>query len=65
MPKIKTNKAIAKRIRITKSGKIKIRTGGQDHFNARETGKVGRNKKSDKTIAKADQKNIKKAMPYA
>jgi len=64
MPKIKTNKSISKRVRVTKSGKLKIRTGGQDHFNARETGKVGRNKKSDKTISKANKRNIKIAMPY-
>jgi large subunit ribosomal protein L35 len=65
MPKIKTNKAIAKRVKITKSGKLKIRTGGQDHFNARESGKVGRNKKSDKTVSKANKRNIKRALPYS
>jgi ribosomal protein L35 len=47
MPKLKTHKAIAKRFKKTKSGKIVKRASGQNHFNARETGKVGRNKKSD------------------
>ena len=37
MGKIKTHKATAKRFRITRTGKILQRTGGQDHFNARET----------------------------
>lgn len=45
--KQKTHKATAKRFKRTKSGKIIKRTSGQNHFNARETGKVGRNKKSD------------------
>jgi ribosomal protein L35 len=47
MPKLKTHKAIAKRFKKTKTGKIVKRASGQNHFNARETGKVGRNKKSD------------------
>ncbi|MDO8668929.1 MAG: 50S ribosomal protein L35 [Candidatus Buchananbacteria bacterium] len=64
MPKMKTRQAVAKRFKITKNGKVIKRTGGQDHFNARETGRVKRNKRRDTQIAKADQKNIKKMMPY-
>ncbi len=47
MPKLKTHKATAKRFKRTKSGKIMKRASGQNHFNARENGKEGRNKKSD------------------
>lgn len=47
MPKLKTHKATAKRYKVTKNGKIMKRTAGQNHFNARENGKTGRNKKSD------------------
>ncbi len=47
MPKLKTHKATAKRYKVTKNGKILKRTAGQNHFNARENGKTGRNKKSD------------------
>jgi len=47
MPKLKTHKATAKRYKVTKTGKIMKRTAGQNHFNARENGKTGRNKKSD------------------
>lgn len=64
MPKIKTHKATAKRISKTKSNKIMIRTGGQDHFNARETGKVGINKRRKKQVAKSDSKNIHTLTPY-
>jgi ribosomal protein L35 len=49
--KQKTHKATAKRFKITKGGKgtkTQKRTAGQNHFNTRENGKVGRNKKSDK-----------------
>jgi large subunit ribosomal protein L35 len=47
MTKLKTHKATAKRYKVTKNGKIIKRTAGQNHFNARENGKTGRNKKSD------------------
>lgn len=50
MPKLKTHQATAKRYRLTKNKKIIKRTSGQNHFNSRESGKVGRNKKSD-TVA--------------
>ena len=66
MPKIKTNKAISKRVAITKKGKIKHRKCGQNHFNARESGNTTRNKRTDSTIT--NQKNIKtikQLMPYA
>ena len=44
---MKTNKAMAKRFKVTKTGKLLKRVPGQDHFNTRETGKVTRNKRRD------------------
>jgi large subunit ribosomal protein L35 len=64
MPKIKTHKATAKRFTITKTNKIKVRKAGQDHFNARETGKTKRNKRRDIDFDKTMEKTIKKLMPY-
>ncbi|MFA4831223.1 MAG: 50S ribosomal protein L35 [Patescibacteria group bacterium] len=64
MPKMKTHQAIAKRFKVKKSGKILKRTDGQDHFNSRETGKVKRNKRSDKDLKKMYKKTIRQAMPY-
>lgn len=58
MPKIKTRKSVAKRFKVTKNKKIIKRSTGQDHFNARESGKQKRSKKLDKSLAKADAKNI-------
>ena len=53
--KAKTHKATAKRYKLTKGGskkgKTTQRTAGQNHFNTRESGKVGRNKKSDRVDA--------------
>ena len=47
MTKLKTHNATDKRYKVTKTGKIMKRTAGQNHFNARENGNTGRNKKSD------------------
>ncbi len=62
MPKLKTHKTTSKRIKVTSGKKLIQRTAGQDHFNAKETGKVGRNKRSDHRVAKANEKNIKKLL---
>jgi len=64
MPKIKTHKATSKRFIITKTDKIRHKKAGQDHFNARETGKVGRNKKRDMYAHKTMQKTIRTLLPY-
>ena len=59
MPKIKTHKATAKRFTITKSGKMKQRKAGLDHFNARESGNTKRNKRRDIDTNKTLTKTIK------
>jgi large subunit ribosomal protein L35 len=63
--KLKTHKAILKRIKITKGNKIKIRTSGQDHFNSRESGKTRRNKKRDHTLSKSNARSVHKLLPYS
>ena len=61
--KLKTHKALAKRIKITKTGKILRRKAGQDHFNSRENGKKARNKRSDKVMSGAHARAIKTLIP--
>lgn len=36
---MKTNKSYTKRVKVTKNGKIVARKAGQNHFNARQTGR--------------------------
>ncbi len=64
MTKLKTHKATAKRITITKTKKVKQRKAGQDHFNARESGNTVRKKRRDINTHKSNIKTIKKLMPY-
>lgn len=62
--KMKTKKLLQKRVKITGKKKVMIRTGGQDHFNARESSRVTKNKRRDKEISSANVKNVKKLLPY-
>ena len=61
--KLKTHKTIAKRIRVTKSGKLLKRKAGQDHFNARESGNVTRAKRRDVAVARQYVKNLLSLIP--
>ena len=65
MPKLKTRKSIAKRFKITKKGKVLKKKAGQDHFNARESGKVKRNKRRVTKASEANTKNLKSQLPYS
>jgi large subunit ribosomal protein L35 len=56
MPKLKTHQGAAKRFRKTKTGKIMHRTSGQDHFNSRESGKIGINKRRDSKLNPANNR---------
>ncbi len=49
---MKTHKATAKRVWRTKTNKFMHRKSGQDHFNARESGNTGTNKRMDVTMSK-------------
>ena len=62
MPKLKTRKLIAKRFKQSKSRKSKKithRACGQDHFNARATGKQTRHKRLRRTAPKKISKLVR------
>jgi len=65
--KLKTHKTTAKKVKVTKGKKKKYLTkhAGQDHFNARESGKITRHKRRKTNVSKADLKNIKRLLPYS
>lgn len=64
MPKLKTHKALSKKIKVTKNKKILRRKTGQNHYNSKENGQQGRAKKSDLRLFKTDEKNVLKALIY-
>lgn len=61
MSKLKTRKAMAKRFKTTKSGKVLVRKSGQGHYNAKETGNKTRKKRKDIVLSKTTYKNVKLA----
>lgn len=61
--KLKTHKTVSKRMKVTKSGKLLKRKGGQGHFNSRESGTVTRNKRRDLAVNKVYVRTIKSLMP--
>lgn len=62
--KLKTHKGTRKRFKITGTNKLLRRTAGQDHFNARESSKVTKNKRRDKTVDATSNKTMKRLIPY-
>jgi large subunit ribosomal protein L35 len=63
MPKQKTNKGVAKRFKITKSGKIKRSRAGASHILSKKTRKRKRNLRSAGLVDKSDEKRIKELLP--
>lgn len=60
--KQKTKKSLVKKIKVTSSGKLKVRSTGQNHYNTRATGNQTRDKRKDNDVYPAVAKSIKKAM---
>lgn len=63
MPKSKTHKGTAKRIKISRNGKLIARKTGQDHFNTRETGKTRTNKRRDQVLGPGNHR-VKQLIPH-
>ena len=64
MPKIKTNRGAAKRFSRTGSGKIKRRRAFHSHILTSKSQKRKRNLRSGTLVDRADEKNIRKLIPY-
>lgn len=57
---MKTKKALLKRFKITKTGKILRRLSGQDHYRAKKTGQRRRKGRKWIPLSKSEMKKIKK-----
>lgn len=62
MPKLKTKKSVAKKFKLTGSGKVQRRATGQNHYNTRDTGSMVRAKRLDQNVKSVDARNVKKAL---
>jgi len=64
VPKIKTNRAAAKRFRVTATGKIKRNKGFKSHLLSSKGKKRKRRLRKAALVAEVQVKNIHKLIPY-
>ena len=65
MPKMKTKAAAKKRFRFTASGKVRATQSGKQHGMIKRTNKQIRNQRGTTVLERADEKIVKKFMPYS
>lgn len=64
MAKMKTNKSAAKRFRVTKSGRLKRSHAGMAHILGKKSQKRKRNLRKSGLVAKSDENQMKRLLPY-
>ena len=64
MPKIKTNRAAAKRFKVTGSGKLKRNKAYRRHILTKKSPKTKRNLRPPAIVDATNVKNMKKILPY-
>ena len=64
MPKIKTNRAAAKRFKATGTGKLKRNKAYKSHILTKKTTKRKRNLRKSTIADQTNVKNMKKVLPY-
>ncbi|MCX6789441.1 MAG: 50S ribosomal protein L35 [Candidatus Gribaldobacteria bacterium] len=57
---MKTRKALVKRFKVTKTGKILRKIGGQNHYRSKKSGKVIRQKRKMIEVPKTLAKQLRK-----
>ena len=64
MPKIKTNRAAAKRFKVTGTGKLKRNKAYKSHILTKKSTKRKRNLRQATITDATNVKNMKKVLPY-
>ncbi len=64
MPKIKTHKGAKKRLKITGGGKIRRHKSHTRHLFTGKSAKRKRNLRKSTTVHSADEKRIRRLLPY-
>ena len=64
MPKMKTNRAAAKRFKVTGTGKLKRSKANKRHILTKKTTKTKRNLRKAALVDATNVKNMKKILPY-
>jgi large subunit ribosomal protein L35 len=64
MPKLKTHRGAAKRLKITANGKIKRRKGYKSHLLTGKSAKRTRRLRTAGFVSDSDYVNMKRLIPY-
>ena len=62
MPKLKTQKGIAKRIRVTGTGKLMRASAFKSHLLEHKSAKRKRNYENKQSVSKSDRKTVRRAL---
>lgn len=65
MPKMKTNRGAAKRFKVTGKGKVVYSKSYASHILTKKTSKRKRTLRKSAVLGKADQRTVKRLIPYA
>ena len=64
MPKLKTRKSAAKRMRVSSKGKVMRRRAGVSHFLEHESSKTKTARKGVVEVSSSDMKKVAGMLPY-
>jgi len=64
MPKIKTNRAAAKRFSVTAGGKIKVKKSHARHILTKKSRKRKRNLRGISYLSDTDTRGVRRLIPY-
>ena len=65
MPKMKTNRAVAKRFSLTATGKVRRSKGGAQHCFIGKSRKRRRRLRNNDLVDHALERRVKRLLPYA
>lgn len=64
MPKLKTKKAVAKRVSVTGTGKLKKTKANKQHILTKKTTKRKRDLRKSDLVDSTNMKQMKRVLPY-
>lgn len=64
MPKMKTHRGAAKRMKATGTGRLKRHKANKSHILTKKTTKRKRRLRQSDLVAKSDEKRLKRMLPY-
>lgn len=64
MPKLKTKKAVSKRVSVTGTGKLKKTKANKQHILTKKSTKRKRGLRKSNLVDKSNMKQMKKVLPY-